>query len=228
MNYFLCNFKPFRNKGFSLSEVIMALAIVGIIAALTVPSLVQNTSKEEYYQRFKSAYTLLDTATEAINAECNGNIKNCLSNPNAANDDATSRAEVLALYRNKLKVSKFCGTGTGCFADVTYKKLEGGNYRNLDNVIYIDSMILSNGISLGVDWDYDVSPGQMIEISIDLNGINSPNQNGIDTFYFIYNSNTAELEPRGGINFPNNCSKTSNEGIGCAGRIIKEGGINYW
>lgn len=222
--------KKLYYQGFSLSEVLMALAIVGIIAAITVPSLVQSTSKDEYYQRFKSAYSLLDTATEAINAECNGNIKNCLTNPNTGDNDEATVSEIYNLYKKHLKIVKDCGTGTGCFGSGFYKHLNGSPHFDY-NGFGFRTMILANGFSLAIDWNGLVGYGATVgafNLYIDLNGITPPNQLGRDLFWLSYNPNSGELEPMGGLNYSLNDCSLSSDGKDCAGRIIKEGGINYY
>ena len=36
------NITPYRKFGFTLSEVLITLAVIGIVAALTIPTLVQS------------------------------------------------------------------------------------------------------------------------------------------------------------------------------------------
>ncbi len=37
-----------NNKGFTLAEVLITLVIIGVIAAVTIPVVMQNTQKQEY------------------------------------------------------------------------------------------------------------------------------------------------------------------------------------
>ena len=43
-------------KAFTLAEVLITLGTIGIIAALTMPSLIQNTKKQEASSRLKNSF----------------------------------------------------------------------------------------------------------------------------------------------------------------------------
>lgn len=47
----------FSNKAFTLSEVLIAMTIIGIIATLTVPNLMSETSSTAFKSKFKATYT---------------------------------------------------------------------------------------------------------------------------------------------------------------------------
>ena len=47
----------FRN-GFTLAEVLITLGIIGIVAAMTIPTLIANTRSSQYRSRLKKQYHL--------------------------------------------------------------------------------------------------------------------------------------------------------------------------
>ena len=51
-----------RKNAFTLSEVLITLVIIGVIAAITVPSLMNNTNAEEYRASLKKAISGLNQA----------------------------------------------------------------------------------------------------------------------------------------------------------------------
>lgn len=53
-------------KGFTLAEVLITLAVIGVVAALAIPSLLTNTSNAEYKAALKKAYATLTSATSMI------------------------------------------------------------------------------------------------------------------------------------------------------------------
>lgn len=51
-------------KGFTLAEVLITLGIIGIVAAMTMPSLIQNYKKKEYSTRLKRFYSTMSQAVK--------------------------------------------------------------------------------------------------------------------------------------------------------------------
>ena len=55
--------------GFTIAEVLITLVIIGVIAAMTIPTLMNNTNKQEYVSKLKKAYATLSQATNRIIAD---------------------------------------------------------------------------------------------------------------------------------------------------------------
>ena len=53
-------------KGFTLAEVLITLVIIGVIAAMTIPTLINKTNNQEYVSRLKKAYSVLSAATNQL------------------------------------------------------------------------------------------------------------------------------------------------------------------
>ncbi len=51
-----------KKLGFTLAEVLITLVIIGVIAAMTVPTLMQNTNAQEYRTAFKKSISALNQA----------------------------------------------------------------------------------------------------------------------------------------------------------------------
>lgn len=51
-----------KKSGFTLAEVLVTLMIIGVIAAMTIPSLMQSTSQQEYKAAFKKGVSMLNQA----------------------------------------------------------------------------------------------------------------------------------------------------------------------
>lgn len=49
-------------NAFTLAEVLITLGIIGVVAALTLPSLIQNHKEKVTIVRLKQAYSLFSTA----------------------------------------------------------------------------------------------------------------------------------------------------------------------
>ena len=58
-------------KGFTLAEVLITLGIIGIVAAMTLPALIQKYKKHEYSTRLKKFNSTISQAVMMYNAENN-------------------------------------------------------------------------------------------------------------------------------------------------------------
>ena len=72
--------------GFTLAEVLITLGIIGIVAAMTMPSLIQNHQKRVTAERLKKMYTTLRTAIDLAELD-NGERENWSF---ATDDEATN------------------------------------------------------------------------------------------------------------------------------------------
>ncbi len=51
-------------KGFTFAEVLITLGVIGIVAALTLPSVIQNYQKKVTVERLKKTYSTLAQAIQ--------------------------------------------------------------------------------------------------------------------------------------------------------------------
>ena len=54
----------FMKKAFTLAEVLITLAIIGIVAALTIPSVISNYQQQEFKTGLKKAVSVLNEAIQ--------------------------------------------------------------------------------------------------------------------------------------------------------------------
>ena len=218
------SFVKFR-KAFTLAEVLITLVIVGVIAAMTIPTVINNTKKQEFVTACKKSYSALAQVTSQLIAE-NGSPVNWV----------TTVDDVYNMYKTKLVNIKDCGASAGCF-EQSYKLLNGESFGDPWNT---DSQhrkfILGDGVQVmlgGASWD--ISPtcsatalgateGICQSFFVDVNGNKKPNQWGKDLFAFVLTQNG--LLPAGYENVAT-CS-TSREGYDCAARVLRENAINYY
>ena len=57
-----------KRFGFTLAEVLITLGIIGVVAAMTIPSLIQNTASTQRMSQYKKTFSTLTNATEMLQA----------------------------------------------------------------------------------------------------------------------------------------------------------------
>lgn len=218
-----------KNKAFTLAEVLITLGIIGIVASLTVPTIIQKQKEAATIAALKKVYSTLSNAyTMAM--QDNGEIKYWGA---VLDDGANSKLllDKLAVYMN---VQQNCGNSVGCFAPVFYKTLNGGsdNYRSLNSTTACSKLMLNDGTSVMLDITGSLKEAFVV---VDVNGFKNPNQFGVDTFVFKISANkvVAEGTPRGSItySFPAACNKDSavsqDNGRACTAWVLFNGNMDY-
>ena len=173
-----------------MAEVLITLTIIGVIAALTIPNLMQSYRKHQVEVGVKSAYSLLNNALSMAKAEY-GSFQEIIEDSNRFSNEITgSFKDKTDYFTNKylkpyLKYSKSCDYGTyntcKVFPVDYYKKLDGTteNIAMLTPNFQSATLALSNGMLLGfLGW------GSSFTFIVDINGSKGPNQLGVDTFLF--------------------------------------------
>ncbi|MBS6602242.1 MAG: type II secretion system protein [Brachyspira sp.] len=214
-----------RHSAFTLAEVLITLGIIGVVAAMTLPALINNTASVQYSAQLNKAYSILSQAITRLNTD-QGYIVN------QENYGAHQLAPALKKY---LIQGKDCGTH-GCQSNGTdndvglllskdYKTYNGnkGYNANFDE----GQTILTDGMFILIDND----GGNPICISVDINGLHKkPNRFGHDLFMFQIENKTGKLIPMGikGSRYGIAsifCSVTSNDkrnGFGCTARALTD------
>lgn len=222
--------KPFGRLAFTLAEVLITLTIIGVIAALTIPTLVKDYQKAQFRSGLKKAHTTLSNAFQLMSYDNGGEIYGTQFEGRTFKD----------LIKNYLKIEKYCGNegwdGPSGFCSV-YTGYYNFNRSSRIAQSYIDDgvYLLQDGTIIMIDNPYT---GRNIFISVDVNGYNKgPNQFGYDVFTFEI-TNQGKFLPLGApgtgqqstnITLDTHCSRTSNSsanGLACAYKALSD--PDYW
>ena len=158
-----------RKYGFTLGEVLLAMLIIGVIAVLSLPSLLKNVHE-------KSRMSLLKGTVASI-----GNVIQ-----SELTKQRTTEITSTDIYKDpKAFIQKFDGAKSGEPFGKTYK-------RHSDSKVITDVLIpsddsdnqavllLKNGVGIGIVNDKDNSKTSIV---VDVTGADKPNMVGVD--YFI-------------------------------------------
>lgn len=241
-----------KKMAFTLAEIIIVIGIVGIVAEITIPMLVNNTQKTIYATSAKTTYAKVNSVLVklALDNGCIGDLK-CTGLFNL-NSDPTS-ANLGNAIDNYFKVVKTCGnaSGGGCFSTVYPNFDRTGTATNYDNDTNAFKFVTNDGMYYYISNNNDSCASfsnsksnhmkqRCGSILVDTNGPKLPNAMGRDVFKFwISNGKGPALYPAGGpddyngttdawwnaSSGPRGCGNNDNSGTSCAGRIFEKGWI---
>lgn len=209
----------YKKKAFTLAEVLITLIVIGVVAAITVPVLMNNYRKEQYVTGFKKSYSSLQNgfktyiAVEGVSSVVDTTLWRAIAKVYAGNMD-------LKTVNNELsKIFSIADQRLIFFEEDVDKVLVKYKWLSPDPAEQIFgglTLVLADG-SIVYFMPYiqnEVLPTileQMkarklkhttnyAEIYVDVNGVNKPNIVGRDLFGFIL-SEDGTLLPRGSKSF---------------------------
>ena len=180
-------------KAFTLAEVLVTLGIIGVVSAMTVPTLMQNYQRKSYVTQLHKVYNELQQAIVQLMTDKNAvNLKEA-----GINSTATAQNFI----KNYFKIVNTCTNSLKpCFAD-SYKMLDGSTY-GIDGHIST-SYVLASGSAIRPLYSVEGSAGKIVNILVDINGQQGPNILGRDTFYIaIYNSGAIDTYSASATSLP--------------------------
>ena len=228
-----------RRVAFTLAEVLITLAIIGIVAAVTIPTLITKYQEKQTVTRFKWIYSTLANAFTMAVAE-NGAPETWDLN------SAEDMANILSKY---MRISEKCYNTAGCLPpDLNIVALTGEmRYTLPGNANYVKSRF-NNGISLmwfephkGCSYSYIDTDGNQIDVENSCGSLyafistNRTNRYGLD--HFVFTVTPKGILPGGydynDSNIKRNCTKNwtsdgNTNGATCGEWIRRWGNADYW
>ncbi len=200
-----------RKAAFTLAEVLITLGIIGVVAAMTLPTLVGNYKNKELSTRAKKTYSLISQALQKYQSD-NGTVGDITG----LFDTSKSSADVTTAFSKYFKATRVCTSKTqkGCgkfYYEVTYASpLYDDEGSATASGMYTPKFLLPDGALIGINiksscihpttstvYNPDGTPqkdadGNVIthtynenscgSIYFDTNGPAKPNQFGADVF----------------------------------------------
>ncbi len=216
-------------RAFTLAEVLITLGIIGIVAAMTLPSLIAKHNERAWLTAFKKTYSVLSQAYMRASQDY-GTANTWCAEKN--NDCAKTYFDILSPYLNIVQVWGFKHPDEDLRKN--YRNLNGsslGYYGAFMNGLFYN-FLLSDGTFIGISHNSDGLNSPLLHV--DINGLRGPNQLGKDFFYLslIRRDDTPVI---GGYSLwwvgDNPCTIQSSSGWssggGCSLWIIATGNMDY-
>lgn len=210
-----------NKRAFTLAEVLITLAIIGVVAALTLPTLIKNIQDAQFKNAAKEAFSKASQAVQQIKIDNGGDLSSYYATANSFKP----------VFMKYFKVSKDCGWHdcvVGADASSAYNNLYGTPGATW--FMTYGQFVTTDGMFWAI---YNVGDayGSYLIITVDVNGYTQkPNIFGRDVFMFqVLNDN---LVPMGSKNtfcstatYCNANGNTGWQGLACMDFVMR--GINY-
>ena len=179
-----------KRKAFTVAEVLVTLGIIGLVSAMTMPTLIQKKKKKVLINQLKVANSILSNVALAA-SEKYGPMDMWVNDYSQGTVYMSyNKANFEKYFIPYLKVQKYCKTAKGCFSD---EVVFSGSSSVNSNANYTKAL-LNNGMSIAVaSLSFGKSRGG--SILVDVNGFKKPNQWGKDLFYFAIPSDGSGIYP---------------------------------
>lgn len=215
---------------FTLAEILVTLTILGVVAAMVIPSLINSINNEKLVVALKKSYSSLSYATQMIMAENGGTMKGF-----CADSDNTCARDAFTKY---IKEMKKCESGS--YLGKCWHENSGEHISKYLNGAVITTWgsgdvaaITADGAFMKFSYTHNNCDGNVVphplnndisctQITLDTNGFTPPNIVGKDIFRFAVIEN--KVVPLGSELDAASCTGV---GWGCASKVLTEGVINY-
>ena len=179
-------------KGFTLAEVLITLGVIGVVAALTLPNLLQNHQKKVFVTQLQRTVNLISNSATALQGDNNAASLADSYLVAVNNDYKNAQGKFMNTY---FKVARDCGTDNkgACLGD-TYYSLDRSKSYNLNDDLDSDfyCVTINTGATVCMDGmrSDDTDGSGAIDshgysvVVVDVNGPSGPNTNGRDLFEF--------------------------------------------
>lgn len=168
-----------KKIGFTLAEVLITLGIIGVVAAITIPTLMHSTQEQEFKTGYRKAYSVISQALQKANAD------NALTPFSGTNGGIGFQAN-FKVMEQYFEVVKDCDVTHLSDCWDTSSASETYRYENANVLSFVDKS--------GMAWRQRSGPdtaSQTPTLLVDINGAKKPNKYGQDRFP-LYFSNTID------------------------------------
>ncbi len=159
-------------NAFTLAEVLITLGIIGVVAAMTMPTLLNSTQGAQYRTAYKKVLSVLSQAVVLNVALDDYDLSQATLSKNT---DGTS-ASLYNLFSNRMNVARVCG-GTGASTCGANDSWESGNAKFGGKQTANYTFFFNDGTTLSFpEGNANCSEAHKCQGILDVNGAKNPNK----------------------------------------------------
>ena len=169
-----------ESKGFTLSEILITLGVIGVIAAITLPTLINKIQEKQFHSKFKKSYAVFSQAAQKIYNE----------DGEFSVYEWTMWGEYICKLGEHIKIVK---SGVSCGNKYPYVKW----HENLQWFNQKGEPMSCSGNMYYAQWRTFITSDETMymlnstnQVLIDINGFKKPNRIGKDIYFFNLKSST--------------------------------------
>ncbi len=225
-----------KRTAFTLAEVLITLGIIGVVAAMTMPTVIAKHQKQVTVNKLKKAYSVLSQMVIRTYAD-NGPVSNFLSSGESLSANQTEqffKTYWLPYFNAPMVANPSFYPKPKAFTQLNGDEYDYGIYTRYgegrilfstqDGTIYYVNVLAwifdEDGHNTGV-----ATYNMLSHVLVDINGVKPPNTLGKDVFAFTIDFNNNVVKPyciaNTISNINANCQKSGN-GVCCSAKIIKD------
>ena len=227
-----------RKAAFTLAEVLITLGIIGVVAAMTLPTLIAKYQEKVMITRLKKVYSVL-SQVYTITSDSFGVVPESwpavYREVDGALDPSATLQNVMLKSLRSLELCTDCQSKGFYFLNGT---LDGNSSWRAGNL----PIVTPDGTTIRANWDEGIALDCSIrrgttnalksvcfEIMVDLNSQLKPNTYGRDVFVFYWTK--YGIVPTGGefenYVMPFSTCSTNSSGYGCAAWVLFNDNMDY-
>ncbi len=224
-----------KKAAFTLTEVLITLGIIGIVAAMTLPTLISKFQERQNISRLLKIYSILNQANSQVVDDIGE-----YSGWGLSDNNQESTRKAFSYYEPYLKIIEKCDNKPGCWAYKSFSltgqtaQYTGTNRAGVD---YIGIKLLDGSY---ITFDFGNQPrissyglpndigSNYIIFWVDVNGDRLPNTLGKDIFMFATYQD--KIIPNGYGNKSQNCKNKQGgtfAGFDCAWWVVQNKNMDY-
>ena len=185
-------FFKLKLKGFPLAEVLITLGIIGVVAAMTIPTLNNHLRGKKLESQFKKTYSELNQAARGFYADTDMPFRDFQDSVYDGSWNANKSMEKFMSYYKGVTTNTKWNHRTfdqiHKIKNLNLNNQEVNQYPCDQSNVFID--IVGRTYTMDDNAGYqNLSYGP--KICVDINGVNKPNKWGVDRFVFVFTENNS-------------------------------------